>query len=78
MDHIRSHQQSDGWLGPKLVNGDGYWGPSNVMFAMLMYAEAEPAVFNNVTAVMLDYMLSMHENLPKTKLASWAACDLWL
>jgi hypothetical protein len=75
MDYIRSHQQEDGWLGPSLKDGDGYWGPSNVMFAMLMYAEAEPAVFTNVTGVMLNYMLSMHAKLPKTKLARYDECE---
>jgi len=77
MDYIRSQQATDGWLGPAQVSGGDYWGRSNIMFAMLQYAEAEPDLYSNITGVMLKYMLSSKARLSKTPLASWAA-ERWM
>jgi len=77
MDHILGMQADDGWIGPAQSGGGDYWGRSNIMFAMLQYAEAEPAVYDNVTAVMLNYMLSMKDRLPSKPLTSWAA-ERWM
>lgn len=75
--------QHDGWLGPAQVGGADYWGRSNIMFAMMQYAEAEketdPALFSNVTSTMLRYMMTMKVRLSNDtlKLTSWAAAR-WL
>ena len=43
VSYILDHQNSDGWLGPEpgapATDGDQYWGPSNVLFALWQYAE---------------------------------------
>ena len=45
-------QATDGWLGPAQVSGGDYWGRSNIMFAMLQYAEAEPDLYSNITGAL--------------------------
>jgi hypothetical protein len=78
MDHIMNYTQPDGWLGPPQVAGGDYWGRSNIMLAMLQYAEAsDEATFNKVTKIMLNYMLSMKTRLAKVPLTSWAA-ERWI
>ena len=79
MEYILAHQQPDGWLGPAQTGGVDYWGRSNVLLAMLQYAEAEPARAPNVTKAMLSYMLTMKQRLAHSslQLQSWAAAR-WL
>jgi hypothetical protein len=82
MNHIMAMQDATGWLGPAQNTGTDYWGRSNIMFAMMQYAEAEKGlgnseIFTNVTKVMLNYMLAMKKRLPKKPLTSWAA-ERWI
>jgi len=79
MDYILSHQTEDGWLGPPdeeaSQDGNKWWGRSNVLLAMCMYAEAEPSRFDAVTTSMKNYMLLMEKQLSASSpaLTDWAA-----
>ena len=75
--YILSHQAADGWLGPPQGGDSGaFWGRSNIMLALAMYAEAnaaDPAKWQNVTGAMRGYALSLGVRLKATPLTSWAA-----
>jgi hypothetical protein len=75
---IRGSQKPDGWLGPidNPRDGNTYWGRSNVILSLAMFAEANPAEFTNVTQVMLGYMLEQSrrmQNKSYAPLQGWAA-----
>ncbi len=57
MEYILGHQTADGWLGPAAEetsqDGNKWWGRSNVLLAMCMYAEAEPDRLNTLATAML-------------------------
>lgn len=77
IDYLLSHAQSDGWLGPD-DKGDGaaYWGRSNIILALAMFAEAErpdTALFKNITATMLNYMMAQKKRMETVPMTSWAA-----
>ena len=75
--YILAHQAADGWLGPPQGGDSGaFWGRSNIMLALAMYAEAnaaDPAKWQNVTGAMRGYALSLGVRLKATPLTSWAA-----
>ncbi|KAK3270065.1 hypothetical protein CYMTET_21518 [Cymbomonas tetramitiformis] len=77
MDYILAHQNTTtGWLGPddaEKALGNQYWPRSNMLLAMIAYAEAEPAVYDNVTKSMLLYTLEMKRRLETLPLGEWAA-----
>eukprot|EP00750_Incisomonas_marina_P019051 INCI3202.7.p1 GENE.INCI3202.7~~INCI3202.7.p1 ORF type:complete len:568 (+),score=72.37 INCI3202.7:170-1873(+) len=79
LDYIIAHQLPSGWLGPAeeeaSQDGSKWWGRSNILLAMAMYAEAEPERFEEVTSVMLKFMLVMESQLSASKpaLSSWAS-----
>jgi hypothetical protein len=78
LDYMLSHAQPDGWLGPAdATDGAAYWGRSNIMLAMSMLAEGEretnPALFANVTATMLNYMLAQKKRMGSVPMNSWAS-----
>jgi hypothetical protein len=75
---IRGAQTTDGWLGPvdNPKDGNNYWGKSNVILSLAMFAEANPADFENVSKVMLSYMLEQGRRMKNTSYAplqGWAA-----
>ena len=61
---------------PAKGNGDMYWGPTDAMFALIQYAEAErsanPEIFVNVSAVVLNHFLAQAKLMEATPLSSWA------
>ena len=75
--YILAHQAADGWLGPPQGGDSGaFWGRSNIMLALAMYAEAnaaDAAKWQNVTGAMRGYALSLGVRLKATPLTSWAA-----
>jgi hypothetical protein len=76
---IMKSQEPSGWLGPNDNPKDGnpYWGRSNVMFALSMYAEAEPTRTDFTAKVMLNYALELERRLTNhtdyAPLQGWAA-----
>lgn len=56
VDKIRASADAQGWLGPADNKKDGntYWGRSNVMLSLAMFAEANPSEWDNVTKVRID------------------------
>jgi len=77
ISYILSHQGSDGWLGPAMDPKDGgsYWGPSNALQALYMYAEGsnDPAKFTNASQAILLHLLEQKRRMASAKLASWSA-----
>lgn len=78
MEYILGQQAPSGWLGPadNPKDGNTYWGRSNVILAMAMYAEAEPGRRDNVTAAMRGYLLELNRRLKSPDyagLTGWAA-----
>ena len=57
---MRGSQDAKGWLGPtdNPKDGNAYWGRSNVILSLAMFAEANPSEFTNVSEVMLKYECS--------------------
>lgn len=76
---IMKSQSPSGWLGPNDNPKDGnpYWGRSNVMLSLSMYAEAEPTKTDEVATVMLNYALELNRRLTNgtdfAPLEGWAA-----
>eukprot|EP00036_Acanthoecidae_sp_10tr_P008718 CAMPEP_0182927302 /NCGR_PEP_ID=MMETSP0105_2-20130417/13716_1 /TAXON_ID=81532 ORGANISM="Acanthoeca-like sp., Strain 10tr" /NCGR_SAMPLE_ID=MMETSP0105_2 /ASSEMBLY_ACC=CAM_ASM_000205 /LENGTH=698 /DNA_ID=CAMNT_0025065247 /DNA_START=1 /DNA_END=2095 /DNA_ORIENTATION=+ len=79
VDYILAHQDpTTGWLGPadNVKDGNTYWGRSNVILSLCMYAEAEPTKFDTVSTAILKYLLELNRRLTSpdySKLAGWAA-----
>lgn len=78
VDAIVSYADPHGWLGPvdNPKDGNPYWGRSNVMLSLAMFAEAEPSRFTNTTKTMLNYMMEQKRRMTDpayAKLGGWAA-----
>ena len=78
VDYILAHQnKTDGWLGPDTPSQGGvqYWGPSNVLFALIAFAEGQgdAATHKTVTQAILSHLLEQKKRMVKAPLASWAS-----
>eukprot|EP01061_Rhynchopus_euleeides_P001300 TRINITY_DN1091_c0_g1_i1.p1 TRINITY_DN1091_c0_g1~~TRINITY_DN1091_c0_g1_i1.p1 ORF type:complete len:674 (+),score=272.81 TRINITY_DN1091_c0_g1_i1:44-2023(+) len=81
VQYILSHQADDGWLGPAPNPEDGntYWGPSNVLFALLQYGEGmskgdktNPTYVKAAEAI-LKHLQAARKLMKTTPLTGWAA-----
>jgi len=81
IDYILAHVNADGWLGPdskSTTDGDQYWGPSNVLQALYMYAEGkqstagDTAKFQQATRAVAGHLLEQKRRMATAKLTSWA------
>ena len=85
VQYILGHQNADGWLGPNDkeeagFGGADYWGPSNVLQALLQYAEGHrdnATTFANASGAVMAHLLEQRRRMPQAPLSSWARAR-WL
>lgn len=65
-----------GWLGPDDWHGNGvqYWGPMNMLQALTMYAEFNPAYYANATSAVLRHVLQAGDRMADSPMNSWCVC----
>jgi hypothetical protein len=77
LDFILEHQSKDGWLGGPDNNSpddpDQYWVGWDVVYALMQYAEAEPAQAPRIEKALLRYVAETERRMRSAPLAGWSS-----
>ena len=79
IDYVLGHtNRTTGWIGPFLnepgdSNGHGLWDPLNMLRALLMYAEGEPASAKRVAAAVVAHLTAEYGMLKTDPVYKWAS-----
>ena len=80
VSYVLSHQASNGWLGPDDNAGKGgqYWGPSNMLFSLIQYAEGNDdgtkstPKFKQATSAVFRHLMQQQQRMKTIPMTDWA------